>query len=71
MKRLLAVFLAVCLSFAFGGCKKELPTEQQIANLERSNQELAEAAERSRAEADRAKQQVQDYLDAYAKAGGK
>lgn len=71
MKKLLALVLALCLSFVFAGCKKELTTEQKIANLERSNQELAEAAERTRAEADRSKQQVQDYLDAYAKASGK
>ena len=56
---------------SFSGCKKELTTEQKIANLERSNQELAEAAQRSREEADRVKQQNQEYLDAYAKASGK
>ena len=63
--------LAFCLALSFSGCKKELTTEQKIANLERSNQELAEAAQRSREEADRVKKQNQDYLDAYAKASGK
>ena len=71
MERLLALILALFLSFSFVGCKKELTAEQKIANLERSNQELAGAAERARAEADRVKQQNQDYLDAYAKASGK
>ena len=71
MKRLLTLILALFLSFSFAGCKKELTTEQKIANLERSNQELAEAAERTRVEADRTKRQVQEYLDAYAKVSGK
>lgn len=71
MKKLLITVLAFCLALSFSGCKKELTTEQKIANLERSNQELAEAAQRSREEADRVKKQNQDYLDAYAKASGK
>lgn len=65
------MILALFLSLSFSGCKKELTTEQKIANLERSNQELAEAAQRARDEADRVKQQNQDYLDAYAKASEK
>lgn len=71
MKRLITFALSLCLVLSFSGCKKELTTEQKIANLERSNQELAEAARRTREEADRVKQQNQDYLDAYAKASGK
>ena len=71
MKRLLLIMLALCLVIPFSGCKKELTTEQKIANLEQSSRELEEAARRTREEADRAKQEIQDYLDAYAKAGGK
>ena len=71
MKRILLLILALCLALSFPGCKKELTTEQKIANLERSNQELAEAAQRARDEADRVKQQNQEYLDAYAKASEK
>ena len=71
MKQLLSLILALCLVFSFSGCKKELTTEQKIANLERSNRELEEIARRARDEADRAKQDIQDYRDAYAKASGK
>lgn len=71
MKKVLSFMLALCLVLSFSGCKKELTPEQEIANLERSNQELEEAAQRSRENVDRVKQQNQDYLDAYAKASGK
>ena len=71
MKKFLSLIVALCLVFSFSGCKKELTTEQKIANLEQSSRELEEAARRTREEADRAKQEIQDYLDAYAKASGK
>lgn len=71
MKKIIAFVLILCLALSFSGCKKELTTEQKIANLEQSKRELEEAARITREEADRAKQEIQDYLDAYAKAGGK
>lgn len=72
MKKWIACLLVCCAIASFPGCKKNtITTEQKIANLERSNQELAEIAQNARGEADRVKQQNQDYLDAYAKASGK
>ena len=71
MKKIIEFVLILCLALSFSGCKKELTTEQKIANLEQSKRELEEAARITREEADRAKQEIQDYLDAYAKAGGK
>lgn len=71
MKSTLSFIIALCLAFSLTGCKKELRTEQKIANLEKSSQELAEAARRTKEEYDRVKQQNQDYLEAYAKASGK
>lgn len=72
MKRLIACFLVFAGIVSFSGCKKgTLTTGQKIANLEKSNQELAEAARRTRAEADRTEREIQEYLDAYAKASGK
>lgn len=71
MKKLITFVLTLCLVLSFSGCKKELTPEQKIANLERSNQELEEAAQRSKENVDRVKQQNKDYLDAYAKASRK
>ena len=71
MRKFMSLLLALCLAVSFSGCKKELTTEQKIANLEQSSRELEEAARITREEADRARQEIQDYLDAYAKAGGK
>ena len=71
MKRVLSLILACCLVLSLSGCKKALTDEQKTANLERSNQELAEIAQAARENADRVKRQNQDYLDAYAKASGK
>ena len=71
MKKILLFVLVLCLMFSFSGCKKELTTEQKIANLEQSNRELEEIARRTREDANKAKQDIQDYLDAYAKASGK
>lgn len=68
MKKILALTLVLVLIFSFSGCTKELSAEQKIANLERSNRELAEAANRSQENYERIKQQNQEYLDAYAKA---
>ena len=70
-KKWLACVLALCMTIALFGCKKELSTEQKIRNLERSNQELEEAARRSRQAADDAKRDIQEYQNAYAKASGK
>lgn len=70
-----ACVLALCMTISLFGCKKELSTEQKIRkkirNLERSNQELEEAARRSRQAADDAKRDIQEYQNAYAKASGK
>lgn len=70
-KKWLACVLALCMTISLFGCKKELSTEQKIWNLERSNQELEEAARRSRQAADDAKRDIQEYQNAYAKASGK
>ena len=71
MKKFLSLMLALCLVFSFSGCKKELTTEQKIANLEQSSRELEEFAKKSKENLERVKQQNQEYLDAYAKASGK
>lgn len=71
MKRWIACLLVFVVIVSFSGCKKDtLTTEQKIANLEKSNQELEEAAKRTREEADKVEQDIQEYLDAYAKASG-
>lgn len=71
MKRWIAGLLVLVVVVSFSGCKKDtLTTEQKIANLEKSNQQLEEAARRAKENYESVKQQNQEYLDAYAKASG-
>lgn len=71
MRRILSLTLALFLLFSFSGCEKKMTDEQRTRNLIASDQELKEAVQRSSENLDRAKRDIQNYKDAYAKAGGR